>query len=146
MGIPERQYYCMDERGNISLKLKSLSSSIFHEFTHCLHEIEDRGRYDVDRHSVVPDPWTDREERRTISGYIEADTYTPVNIYDPICDNCYHLCDSIVHGEPYIPRIGHCGYRSDTPTKAEQDQRDKLLQYYKISDFNLAWPERYMIH
>jgi hypothetical protein len=34
VGIPDRQYYCVDGNGRITLKLKSLSASIFHEFTH----------------------------------------------------------------------------------------------------------------
>jgi hypothetical protein len=40
-GIQDRQYYCVGARGDIALKLKSLSGSIFHEFTHCLHYMED---------------------------------------------------------------------------------------------------------
>jgi hypothetical protein len=119
-----------------------MAGSMFHEFTHCLHEVEDRRRYSEyrDKDSLPDgDQWHTKEERRTISGYVGADTY------DPICDNCFHLYDSIVHGKPYYSRIGHCGYRSNTPSRAEEEQRDKLLRYYNAPDFRLAWPDRYVI-
>jgi hypothetical protein len=122
IGIPYRQYYCVDENKNISLKPKSLSGSIFHEFTHCLHHVEDSGRYDRECRSAVPKPWDTKEERRTISGYIDPD------VFDPICDNCFHLYDSIVSGKPYMPRIGHCGYRSNNLSK-DKDNRTKLSAY-----------------
>ncbi|MDR1234396.1 MAG: hypothetical protein LBJ92_04635 [Holosporales bacterium] len=80
IGIPDRQYYCIDEKGNITLKLKSLSGSIFHEFTHCLHHIDGTMTKNKTR-----DMWDSEEERRTISGYMEP------GIYDPICDNCFDL-------------------------------------------------------
>jgi hypothetical protein len=134
IGIPERQYYCVDEGGNISLKLKSLSGSIFHEFTHCLHYAEG-GRTKVKTYDV----WDTREERRTISGYIDPGGF------DPICDNCFHLYDSIVHGAPYMPRIGHCGYRSDTPPKTENKKREELRQFYSARNFDIVWPNRYVI-
>ncbi|MDR0630594.1 MAG: hypothetical protein LBF70_00980 [Holosporales bacterium] len=75
IGIPERQYYCVD-KDEVDIKHKSIAESLFHEFTHCLHHIEDAVRYDLYRKSKLPDdnPWGDKEERRTISGYIEADT------------------------------------------------------------------------
>jgi hypothetical protein len=143
MGIPDRQYYCVDENGDITLKLKSLSGSIFHEFTHCLHHMEDSGRYDAYRApNSFPkgNSWHTKEERRTISGYIEADAYVPADTYDPICDNCFHLYDSIINGQPYMPRIGHCGYRSGNPRNDK-----KLQQFYANLNFNLAWPKQYMI-
>ncbi|MDR1234398.1 MAG: hypothetical protein LBJ92_04645 [Holosporales bacterium] len=136
VGIPERQYYCIDEKGNITLKLKSLSGSIFHEFVHCLHYAEDPigCGADADENSLPKgNPWTSNEELRTISGYIDP------GIYDPICDNCfdfYNYCiakDRIrstaifkpcigekgsikVHHYPikiprYTPRVGHIGYK-----------------------------------
>jgi hypothetical protein len=40
VGIPERQYYYIDDSGNVVHKLKSLPGSIFHEFSHGVHEIE----------------------------------------------------------------------------------------------------------
>ncbi|MDR1609401.1 MAG: hypothetical protein LBR78_00915 [Holosporales bacterium] len=104
---------------------------MFHEFTHCLHEVEDRGRYRVYRApKSLPDgnPWGKKEERRTISGYIEADAYEPVDTYDPICDNCFHLCDSVTNRKPYIPRIEHCGYRSNDADQDEEN-RTKLSAY-----------------
>jgi hypothetical protein len=130
VGITDRQYYCVDE----TLKLTSLASSIFHEFVHCLHHIEDAIRYDRDCHSPVPKPWDNKEELRTISGYIDPD------IYDPICDNCFHLYDSVVSGRPYLPRIGHCGYKSDRPRKDVE-----LQQFYSTSSFKLDWPKQYVI-
>jgi hypothetical protein len=106
VGIPERQYYCIDERGNLTLKLKSLSGSIFHEFTHCLHYLEDASRCIIysDENSL-PDgnPWTDKEERRTITGYIEADDYEPIDTFDPICDNCFHLYNVVAKVIPHLP-------------------------------------------
>jgi hypothetical protein len=148
IGIPERQYYCADESGGIALKPKSISASMFHEFTHCLHEVESRRRYRVYRApKSLPrgNPWHTKEERRTISGYIEADAYVRSNTFDPICDNCFHMYDSIVHGKPYIPRIGHCGYQANRSQEDEDDLRDKLLRYYRAPDFSLAWPDQYMI-
>jgi hypothetical protein len=101
IGIPERQYYCVDKRGNITLKLKSLSGSIFHEFIHCLHHMKDSERYERDR--TLPDPedelWTSREECRTIAGYIIPD------IFDPICDNCFDLYESVSKHLPVRPTI-----------------------------------------
>jgi hypothetical protein len=96
LGIPEKQYYCID-KDDITIKLKSIAGSIFHEFTHCLHETEDATRYALYGAGapLKGNPWTDKEERRTISGYIEADVYWPVDTYDPICDNCFHLYDAI---------------------------------------------------
>jgi hypothetical protein len=136
VGIPDRQYYCVDETGNIALKLKSVSSSLFHEFTHCLHHMEDWRRYDSYRaKKSLPDgdPWSTKEERRTIAGYIEADVYELGNTFDPICDNCFHLYDSIMDGAPYRPRIVHCGCRSNNLNK-DVDNKKKLLAYLAIPE------------
>jgi hypothetical protein len=103
VGIPDRQYYCINSDGSIDLKLKSLSASILHEFTHCLHHVEDSGRYDIYRaKDSLPkeNSWGTKEELRTISGYVDP------GIFDPICDNCFHMYDSIVNNKPYLPRIG----------------------------------------
>jgi hypothetical protein len=67
-----------------------------------LHDVEDRRRYDVDRHFVVPKPWTSKEELRTISGYIGADAYATTDTYDPICDNCFDLYESV---SKFIPHL-----------------------------------------
>jgi hypothetical protein len=122
VGIPDRQYYCVHESGNVALKLKSLSASIFHEFTHCLHEVENWRRYGRDCLSSTSDLWTDEEERRTIAGYINP------GVFDPICDNCFHLYDSIVNKKAYFPRIGHWDYRSNDFDKDEKN-RTKLSSY-----------------
>jgi hypothetical protein len=84
VGIPERRYYYVDERKNITKGLKSLSGSLFHEFVHCLHDVENRIQYVTYYHSQLSgnNYWDDKEERRTISGYIEADEYEPTNIFD----------------------------------------------------------------
>jgi hypothetical protein len=166
VGIPERKYYCINESGIIGLKDKSISSSIFHEFTHCLHDIEDRRRYRLYYRSEFPDgnPWDDMEELRTIAGYVDS------GVYDPICDNCFSLYCSAVpaisfrtvgaislphhstipQGKfsyrkkvvakaiPYEPRFGHVVYVKVNPS------REELLQSYKTLNFNLAWPKKYM--
>jgi hypothetical protein len=106
VGIQDRQYYCVDASGDITLKLKFLSGSIFHEFTHCLHYMEDAVRCSIycDENSLPKgNLWTDREERRTIAGYIEADAYETVDTFDPICDNCFYLYDSVVKSTQYCP-------------------------------------------
>ncbi|MDR1234417.1 MAG: hypothetical protein LBJ92_04740 [Holosporales bacterium] len=139
VGIPDRQYYCIDENCNITLKLKSLSGSLFHEFTHCLHHMENACKYkeDNDKKQFRHNPWYTAEECRTISG--DLSIYRIVN-HDPICDNCFDLYNSIVKKIPYCPRIGHWEYRSDKP------RRDKRLQqFYKNLYFDLAWPRKYVI-
>jgi hypothetical protein len=142
-GISERQYYCVDKNSNITLKPKYVTNSMFHEFTHCLHHIGDGMRYEAYRRASTPALWTNREERRTISGYVEADCYTATDVYDPICDNCFVLCNPTGSGIPRCPRIGHIGYM-----KGKREYSDKdLSQFYQTSNanFNLAWPEQYLI-
>jgi uncharacterized protein YutD len=109
--------------------------------------VEDRARYGIayrDLDSLPKDnPWTNKEERRTVSGYVEKDTYALVDIYDPICDNCYSLYEDTTHKRQYIPRLGHIGY-----VLGEQEYSDvQLQQFYADSNknFNLAWPMRYLL-
>jgi hypothetical protein len=136
VGIPERQYYCVDADGNIIHKRKSLVGSLFHEFTHCLHHIGDGMRYCVysGEDSLSDDSpsfqklWSTREELRTISGYVAADCYTASGIYDPICDNCFELYESISKGDQCFPRVGHIGYRSDLPDK-DKENIEELQKY-----------------
>jgi hypothetical protein len=129
--------------------------------------MEDSGRYGTyaDKYSLPKgNLWDNKEERRTISGYIDP------GIYDPICDNCFHLYESIANPSryhspkprsttyrlimakppshqvttktiPYRPRLGHIGY-------AKGDNRysnAELQQFYKTLNFDLAWPRKYMI-
>jgi hypothetical protein len=144
IGIPERQYYCVDDKSQIVLKLKSVAGSLFHEFTHCLHHVEDPEKYVVyyDEESLPEkDPWGTKEERRTISGYTKKDEYTPTDMYDPICDNCFSFCDASGSSTPYLPRAGHEGYvrgGSMTPSK-------ELREFCKDPSFPLAWPKKYLL-
>jgi hypothetical protein len=168
VGVQERQYYCIDKaRNSIIHKLKSVPHSMFHEFIHCLHHIEDGCSYGRDRIPTKPEDelWTSKEECRTIAGYINRSTY------DPICDNCFHLYEVVA--EPlqlyqqagvkstafrltvagptihhvkikriqYYPRLGHIGY-----VKGRQYYSIEKLQTFYISlNFDLAWPMVYMV-
>jgi hypothetical protein len=110
--------------------------------------VEEEARYCAysNRYSLpTDDPWENKEERRTISGYIEADTYVPGDVYDPICDNCYNLFEAIIKPAQYHPRFGHGGYRSARSLQKEKQKRAELLQFYKTLAFHLVWPKRYVI-
>ncbi|MDR1907997.1 MAG: hypothetical protein LBQ43_04030 [Holosporales bacterium] len=135
-GIPERQYYFVEKNGKIIRKGKSMPGSIFHEFVHALHEIEDKAQYKKNGDDEFCDYWTDKEELRTISGYMDR------NIYDPICDNCFYLCNSITKGIQFHPRISHMGFALGKTN--ETDKSKELEQLYKTLGFNLAWPRKYM--
>jgi hypothetical protein len=131
VGMPERQYYCVDE-GDLSIKRKSIAESLFHEVTHCLHYVEDEEKYITCYNARLSELWSDKEELRTISGYIEPDTY------DPICDNCYCLY-SAPRTEKYYPRLGHIGFiQGASPDKSLEDFCDNPT-------FNLAWPMKYIV-
>jgi hypothetical protein len=149
VGLPERQYYCLNEKDNIAIKRKSIVGSLFHEFTHCLHHIEDVVRYKAYRRASISEFWTNKEESRTISGYVGADCYTASDIYDPICDNCFEIYKAVSNKNPdnlqvtYNLRIGHIGYK-----KGKREYSDKWLsEFYQTSNanFNLAWPKQYLI-
>jgi hypothetical protein len=145
-GIPERQYYFVDEKGDITPGRKSIVASMFHEFTHCLHYVEDAKEYK--RASKINsldngEMWGNDEECRTISGYVAANLNTEAK-YDPICDNCFSLCNAVSNKAPYRQRISHEGYRSDASEEYEQGKRAELLQFYKSLNFNLAWPVKYL--
>jgi hypothetical protein len=144
VGISQRQYYCVDAKGQIVLKLKSMAGSLFHEFTHCLHHVEDTEKYAIysKRESLLKDnPWRTKEERRTISGYTEKDEYTLTDVYDPICDNCFSFCDAMGSNTPYLPRAGHEGYvRGDSMTPSKE-----LREFCKTLTFPLAWPKKYLL-
>jgi hypothetical protein len=132
-GIQGRQYYGIDENGNIIHKPKSLAGSLFHEFTHCLHHVSNSKKYmlDIDKKSlpkgILRNTWTNKEERRTISGYIDSE------IYDPICDHMFDYHQSIMKKEPFCPRYSHLGYDSHRQKK-DKNNREKLqkcLQFDK---------------
>jgi hypothetical protein len=110
LGIEERQYYHVDIDGNIVPKRKTLAGSLFHEFTHCLHHVEDEDRYiaysDI---KSLPDGnlWSTKEELRTITGYDKE-------MYDPIYDHVFDYYQSIMKKELFYPRYSHyCCYLKD---------------------------------
>jgi hypothetical protein len=136
VGIPERQYYGIDTNKTLVLKPKSVANSLFHEFTHCLHKVENSILYEYYRkHSQKKDQiWSDYEEQRTIAGYF------PTGIYDPICENCFNLYDTIVSKTAYIPRIGHWAYMG-------RDEKKTMLQLSDIYGkllFKLEWTTIYI--
>jgi hypothetical protein len=138
-GIPERQYYFVGKNGSVIRKGKSMPGSIFHEFVHALHEIEDKKQYEEYGKNKLGNDWTNEEELRTISGYMDR------NIYDPISDNCFNLCNSITKGIQFHPRIGHIGFVIRTINEiGEFDKSKELEQLYKTLGFNLAWQKKYM--
>jgi hypothetical protein len=172
IGASDKQYYHVDERSNIIKGLKSLSGSIFHEFTHCLHDIEDSTRYFTYFHSPLPDGnyWYNKEERRTISGYIEADAYEAEDTYDPICDNCFHLYSSVSESIPHFAITAkHKRPILCRPTTAKQaicrqvmakatpyrprlghigyvkvnPSKAELQRFYRTLNFDLDWPTKY---
>jgi hypothetical protein len=145
-GLAERQYYCVNEKGEITLSRKAIVTSMFHEFTHCLHYVEDAIRYKRASKTNSPDNgkmWGNDEECRTISGHVAANLNKEVK-YDPVCDNCFSLYDAISNKAPYCQRISHVGYRFDISEDYENKKREKLLQFYKNLNFNLAWPVKYL--
>jgi hypothetical protein len=83
---------------------------------------------------------TSKEEFKAISN-IKADSYTPTDVYDPICDNYFALYESIAKGTPYHPRLGHTAY-----VKGEKEAPDdNLKNFSKKPSFNIAWPTQYML-
>jgi hypothetical protein len=130
-GIPGRHYYGVDSNGNIVHKPKSLARSIFHEFTHCLHHIEDAVRYDAHSNEkslpkgILRNTWTNKEERRTISGYMDDETY------DPICDHMFDYHQSIMKKEPFCPRYSHWGYDANE-CGDDENTKTELQQYLKL--------------
>jgi hypothetical protein len=138
VGIPEKQYYCLDKAGKIQTKLKSLVGSLFHEFCHALHDIS--GTHISKEKNVLclkDTPlwkvWGNDEELRSITCFNN----------DPICDHSFDLCQSILKGESFLPRYAHnIGYKSiDLPTIDDQ-KRKKLLQFLPLSQkFMDGWKE-----
>jgi hypothetical protein len=99
VGIPSRQYYCLNQDGTVSTKLKSLVGSIFHEFCHALHYVSGATADDTEDGSI----WNNKEELRTITGHMFEKPY------DPICD---HVFDYSLNGEQFCPRYGHIGWET----------------------------------
>jgi hypothetical protein len=75
-------------------------------------------------------PWDNKEERRTISGYLESDAYEADDTYDPICDNCFHLYESVsrhIQVRPTITKPVPCAALSkQTPHRSLMHR--KVLQ------------------
>jgi hypothetical protein len=126
IGIPGRGYYGVNSDNIIQIKGKTLVGSLFHEFTHALHDIE--GSMNC---TDLGKPWKNTEERRTISGYVNETTF------DPICDNCFDLYMSLKNHSLFLPRIGHCGFEAKNVAE--------MLLFCKKQPFNLAWCKRYEI-
>jgi hypothetical protein len=132
IGVPDRIYFGVDEKGTIVEKGKSLCRAIFHESVHALHESEDS----VDK-TKLENFWHDQEERRTIAGYIDG------TVFDPICENCFDMYDSLVKHIEFLPRIGHVGLIKSAGLDLEKGKL-KLRAFYKEQNFELDWCKIYM--
>jgi hypothetical protein len=79
--------------------------------------------------------WRIQEERRTISGYIDGTTF------DPICESCFDMYDSLVKHIPFYPRLGHFGFKPERKKLSISE----ILQHYRNQKFNLDWSIMYTI-
>ncbi|MDR2576828.1 MAG: hypothetical protein LBC42_02140 [Puniceicoccales bacterium] len=132
IGIDARQYYCIDEDGQIVPKRKTLVGTLFHEFCHALHDIEQISEITEagelhNSNYILGCTWDNAEELRTISGCIFGVAY------DPICDHCFDLCYSLGRGEPFRPRYSHRGFHDQTPPHEEAMERRKLAAHLSES-------------
>jgi hypothetical protein len=131
-GIGERQYYYVDERGDVVPKTKTLAGTIFHEFCHALHDIERAGEITdgnqlAGTNEILHYTWGNDEELRTIAGC----TLGPK--YDPVCDHCYELCICIDRNRIFFPRYSHEGYSSTSSEREESDKRRRLRAHFSES-------------
>ncbi|MDR2666920.1 MAG: hypothetical protein LBB34_02275 [Holosporales bacterium] len=136
--------------------------------------MENIERYNLYCKNEFPDdnPWDDMEEQRTIAGYVEADDYEPIDMYDPICDNCFHLYEIVA--EPptfklYRAEVKSIAFRLTVAKPAQhcpvtakiipyqprfghigyaegcKNYSDEELElFYDTLNFDLAWPKVYM--
>lgn len=131
-GISSQQYYYINDKGEIDTKGKTLAGALFHEFCHALHDIEkiseitDLGELHRSN-TILGYTWDSAEELRTITGCVYGGRY------DPICEHCFDLCNSIVTRNPFHPRYSHKGYDVTTPPLDEQNGRRQLLAYFSES-------------
>jgi glutaredoxin-related protein len=129
-GISDRQYYGIVEGREVEHKLKSMASSMFHEFCHALHHISKtnmkRKVYNILTSKELRKVWGQDEELRTICCVEDAKHC----LLDPICDHCFDLAQSILKGEPFLPRCSHnIGYRTERAVE-DTGNRRKLLQHF----------------
>ncbi|MDR1437836.1 MAG: hypothetical protein LBI69_02130 [Puniceicoccales bacterium] len=143
-GLSSRQYYYVNGDGEIDVKSKTISMALFHEFCHALHDMEQLSEMkesgELHRtNAILGEVWDSAEELRTISGCIYGVDY------DPICDHCFDLCESINRGCPFTPRYSHRGYDSATPSLDEKLERSRLLGYHCESRHIMEGWKKYVL-
>jgi hypothetical protein len=143
-GLSSRQYYYVNDKGEIAVKGKTLASALFHEFCHALHDIEkiseitDLGEL-YRSNTILGYTWDNSEELRTITGCVYGGRY------DPVCDHCFDLCTSIVTQSPFHPRYSHKGFDVTTSPLDEQAGRRKLLAYLSESQKIMEGWKKYVL-
>jgi hypothetical protein len=137
-GIPSRQYYCIDDDGQIDAKLKSLAGSMFHEFCHALHDVSGTDIADDSNAICVRaelwNVWSVDEELRTITCFA----------HDPICDHCFDFVQSNTKGEAFRPRYGHRGYIEGDHFENTKNRRELFIYLSESKIFMDGWKE-YMV-
>ncbi|MDR1456580.1 MAG: hypothetical protein LBI34_00750 [Puniceicoccales bacterium] len=131
-GLSSRQYYYISDDGEIATKGKTLAGALFHEFCHALHDIEKIPEItNLDElyrsNAILGQTWDSAEELRTITGCVYGQRY------DPVCDHCFDLCDSIVTENSFHPRYSHKGYDVTIPPPDELAGRRQLRAYLSES-------------
>jgi hypothetical protein len=128
------------DRTSVALNTpKTLARSMFHEFTHLLHDVE--GVPSLERLPVlVRQAWDDPHEYRTIAGHIKVTTHASAKL-DPVCENCFDWCDCLSRNsaQEFRPR---CGHNDD----AAAIQNLYAVQYApRVARrlFNLDWVTKY---
>ncbi|MDR3316950.1 MAG: hypothetical protein LBS68_02710 [Puniceicoccales bacterium] len=127
-GLDSHQYYCINGDGEIEVRGKTLVGTLFHEFCHALHDIEQITEItemgELHRSNVILGyTWDNAEELRTITGCIYGVSH------DPVCDHCFDLCYSITKRLPFRPRYSHRGFSDSTPQREEEMERRKLAAH-----------------
>jgi hypothetical protein len=136
VGIPDRQYYYVDEENGIKMKPKSLAGSIFHEFCHGLHDISDtymkkeNDTICLDE-TILGSIWTADEELCTVTCFNN----------DPICDHCFDFCQSILKKYTFYPRYTHGGWNGGDDSAI----RSYLLRYLPLSQKYMDGWREYMV-
>ncbi|MDR0428445.1 MAG: hypothetical protein LBG86_00195 [Puniceicoccales bacterium] len=143
-GLSSRQYYYVNEKMELNVKSKNISMALFHEFCHALHDMEKISEIteigELHRsNEILGAIWDNAEELRTITGCIYGTNY------DPICDHCFDLCDSIRKEKPFNPRYSHRGYDSETSSRDEERERRRLIAYYSESQKIMNGWKKYVL-